>query len=47
MKSKFVKLSKNPFVRNVMIVATGTAVSQAITMAFSPIITRLYGPEVL
>jgi len=33
------------FVRNVAIVATGTAGAQAITMAFSPINTRLYGPE--
>jgi len=32
-------------VRNVALVATGTAGAQAITMAFSPIITRLYGPE--
>jgi len=45
MKSKFVKLSKKPLVRNVMIVASGTAAAQAITMAFAPIITRLYGPE--
>lgn len=33
------------FVRNVLTVATGTAGAQAITMAFSPVITRLYGPE--
>lgn len=31
--------------RNVAIVATGTAGAQAITMAFAPIITRIYGPE--
>lgn len=31
--------------RNVLTVATGTAGAQAITMAFAPIITRLYGPE--
>lgn len=37
---------KRPFIRNVATVATGTAASQAIVMAFSPIITRLYGPEV-
>lgn len=36
---------KRPFIRNVAVVASGTAVSQAISMAFSPIITRLYGPE--
>lgn len=39
------RLSGSNFVRNVAIVATGTAGAQAITMAFSPIITRLYGPE--
>jgi O-antigen/teichoic acid export membrane protein len=32
-------------VRNVAVVASGTAGAQAITIAFSPIITRLYGPE--
>ena len=31
--------------RNVILVASGTAGAQAITMAFSPIITRMYGPE--
>lgn len=36
---------KSTFVRNVIAVASGTAVAQAITIAFSPIITRLYGPE--
>ncbi|WNF37356.1 oligosaccharide flippase family protein [Bacillaceae bacterium IKA-2] len=45
MKSKLIKLSKKPFVQNVAIVATGTAAAQAITMAFAPVITRLYGPE--
>ena len=39
------RLLSNRFVRNVALVATGTAGAQAITMAFSPIITRLYGPE--
>lgn len=39
-------LSQNRFLRNVAIVASGTAGAQAITMGFSPIITRLYGPEV-
>jgi len=37
---------KSTFVRNVAIVATGTAGAQAIAMAFAPILTRLYGPEV-
>lgn len=36
---------QNPFVRNVILVASGTAGAQAITLAFSPVITRLYGPE--
>ncbi|WP_422126838.1 lipopolysaccharide biosynthesis protein [Thioalkalivibrio sulfidiphilus] len=31
--------------RNVAVVASGTAGAQAITMVFAPIITRLYGPE--
>jgi O-antigen/teichoic acid export membrane protein len=40
-----VKFAQKKFVRNVFIVASGTAMSQAITMAFSPVITRLYSPE--
>ncbi|HCH50150.1 MAG TPA: hypothetical protein DEV59_05615 [Proteus sp.] len=36
---------KRKFVRNVIVVASGTAGAQIITMLFSPIITRLYGPE--
>lgn len=39
------KITKGSFFRNVAIVATGTAGAQAITMAFAPVITRLYGPE--
>lgn len=39
------RLTSSKFVRNVAILATGTAGAQAITMAFSPVITRLYGPE--
>lgn len=38
-------VAKSRFVRNVFIVATGTAGAQAITMAFAPITTRIYGPE--
>jgi len=34
------------FVRSVVVVATGTSGAQAITMAFAPLITRIYGPEV-
>jgi O-antigen/teichoic acid export membrane protein len=36
---------RSRFVRDVAVVATGTAAGQAITMAFAPLITRLYGPE--
>lgn len=39
------KIIKNPFIRSVLLVASGTAGAQAITLAFSPVITRLYGPE--
>jgi len=38
-------LIKSKFVRNVAVVASGTAGAQAIAMAFSPVITRLYCPE--
>jgi O-antigen/teichoic acid export membrane protein len=36
---------KRPFIRNLAAVASGAAASQAITMAFAPLVTRLYGPE--
>lgn len=39
------KLTKSSFVKNVAVMATGAAGAQAVTMALSPIITRLYGPE--
>ncbi|TMN21930.1 lipopolysaccharide biosynthesis protein [Lentibacillus cibarius] len=45
MKKNINKLSKSHFVRNVTVMATGAAGAQAITIALSPIITRLYGPE--
>ncbi len=46
MLARFVReLAHSRFVRNVAVVATGTAGAQALTMALSPIITRLYGPE--
>ena len=38
-------LTKSRFLRNVTVVAGGTAIAQIVTFAFSPIITRLYGPE--
>ncbi|PCE67632.1 lipopolysaccharide biosynthesis protein [Salinivibrio sp. YCSC6] len=45
MLKKIQEIAKSKFIRNVVIVATGTAGAQAISMAFSPVITRLYGPE--
>lgn len=45
MKRKVMKALNKPFVRNVAVMAGGTAAAQAITMALSPFITRLYGPE--
>lgn len=45
MKTKIRQISNKPFIRNVFIVVSGTAAAQLITMAFSPIITRIYGPE--
>lgn len=39
------EIKESKFVRNVIIVASGTAGAQLITMLFSPIITRMYGPE--
>lgn len=38
-------LWRRPFIRNAAVVIGGTATAQAITVAFSPIITRLYGPD--
>jgi len=44
-KNKVVKLTNRSFVRNVIIMASGTAAAQVIALLSSPIITRLYGPE--
>jgi len=41
------RLAKSRFVRSVAVVASGTAAAQIIRTGFSPIITRLYGPEAL
>lgn len=35
------------FIINVVTVAAGTAAAQVITMLFSPLLTRLYGPELI
>lgn len=45
MKERLLELVRSKFVKNVAVLATGTAASQAVAMALSPIITRLYGPE--
>lgn len=45
MKHNIKKITQSKFIRNVAIMATGAAGAQAITMAASPVITRLYGPE--
>ena len=44
-RSTLDRVSRSRFARNVAVVATGTAAAQAITMAFTPLITRIYGPE--
>lgn len=45
MKNVISSFFNKPFIRNVVILASGTAISQIINMIFTPIITRLYGPE--
>jgi len=39
------KFNSSAFAKNVAMIAGGTAAAQAISMAFAPVITRLYGPE--
>lgn len=38
-------LFHKPFVRNVIILVSGTALAQLISIIFSPLITRIYGPD--
>ncbi|QIB66158.1 lipopolysaccharide biosynthesis protein [Kineobactrum salinum] len=45
MLSKVNVLRNRPFVQNVLTLASGAAFAQFITLVFSPLITRLYGPE--
>lgn len=45
MKNKIKKLLKSSFIRNVLLMASGTIGAQVITMLASPLITRLYGPD--
>lgn len=44
MLTKLGKLGKSSLLRSVAAVATGTALAQAITFVFMPLVTRLYGP---
>ncbi len=44
-RKKITGLVNNSFIKNVSIVASGSVVAQLIGIAFSPVITRLYGPE--
>jgi len=45
MKGYIESVLRSKFFKNVMVVATGVAGAQAITVLLSPVITRLYGPE--
>lgn len=45
MLTRIKSIFKRPFLRSVATVATGAAVTQAITLACMPLITRWYGPE--
>lgn len=40
-------LAKRPFVRSVAMVATGTAIGQALTIAVTPLLTRWFGPSAI
>jgi len=39
------RLTKRPFIRNVAILTSGNSIAQVLTIAASPILTRLYGPD--
>lgn len=43
--SSFRALANKKFVRNVLVLLSGSAAAQLITLAFSPLLTRLYNPE--
>jgi len=45
MKKAMIDFFEKPFIRNVFIIASGTAMAQVVNMIFSPLITRIYGPE--
>lgn len=39
------KMQKNNYARNIMVLITGTGLAQALPIAISPILTRIYSPE--
>lgn len=43
--NNIIKLARSQLVKNILTMASGIGLSQLITITFSPIITRLYGPE--
>lgn len=45
MKKIISNILKKPFVRNVVVLASGTAFAQIINLLFAPILTRIYGPS--
>lgn len=45
MLSRIRKLLNKPFIKNVLIMATGTFGAQVVKMLTSPLITRIYGPD--
>lgn len=45
LQSIIVRLRSSNFVRDVLMVGGGIALAQAISLAFMPFLTRLYGPE--
>ena len=45
MRERILTFTRRSFVRNVTVLTSATVATQAITMAFSPLITRLYSPE--
>src|SRR5699024_5384018 len=45
MKQKIQQLFQKNFIRNVILLATGTAGAQVVTVLASPFITRIYGPD--
>ncbi len=45
LKEYFLKLVRSPFSRNVIIASSGSVIAQAITILFSPLVSRIYGAE--